>query len=109
MARYTIDLDRELENKLKIFMEENKIDKRSTAIKRCIIITTSNDLDKSYFGNIDLKLNTILYRLGIYRKILDQLFVNMDFDNNKEIVEDKCLKQIYEEYGKKHFGRLNNE
>ena len=108
MARYTIDLDDELEMKLKEYMEENNIKLRSKAIKSCILVATDKDTDKSYIYGIDKKLNTILYRLNFNKKILEQLFSNMEFTQNTSILNDLLLKQIYEEYNSKYFGRLNS-
>lgn len=108
MARYTIDLDKELENKLKVFMDENKIDKRSVAIKKCILIGTEHDLDKSYITSFDERLNTVLYRLNINKKLLEQIFVNMDFIENNDISDNTLLKEIYENYKNKYFRRINN-
>lgn len=108
MARYTIDLDDELEIRLKEYMKENNIKLRSKAIKSCILVATDKDTDKSYIYGIDKKLNTILYRLNFNKKILEQLFANMEFTQNVSILNDPLLKQIYEEYNSKYFGRLNS-
>ena len=108
MARYTIDLDDELEMKLKEYMGENNIKLRSKAIKSCILVATDKDTDKSYIYGIDKKLNTILYRLNFNKKILEQFFANMEFTQNASILNDPLLKQIYEEYNSKCFGRLNS-
>lgn len=109
MARYTIDIDDELEMKLSKYMKDSNIKLRSKAIKSCILIATDKESDKDYIYSVDKKLNTILYRLSIYKKILEQLFVNMEFSENNDIPNDVLLKQLYEEYGKKHFGRLSGE
>ena len=108
MARYTIDLDDELIEKLEIFMSENNIDKRSKAIKRCILIATDKESDRSYIYNFDERLNTVLYRLNINKKLLEQLFANMEFSENNNVSNDKLIKEIYDEYKTKYFKRLNN-
>lgn len=108
MSRYTIELDDELETKLKEYMEDNNIKLRSKAIKNCILVATNKATDKSYIYGIDKKLNTILYRLNLNKKILEQIFSNMEFAQNVSCFDDPLLKQIYEEYNSKYFGRLNS-
>jgi len=108
LSRYTIELDDELETKLKEYMEDNNIKLRSKAIKNCILVATNKATDKSYIYGIDKKLNTILYRLNLNKKILEQIFSNMEFAQNVSCFDDPLLKQIYEEYNSKYFGRLNS-
>ena len=84
-------------------MKENNIKLKSVAIKRCIEIATNKDVDRSFLLELDRKLNRILYRQNLDKKILEQLFANMGFASNEDVDYDECLKKIYEEYKEKYF------
>lgn len=104
MARYTIDINNELEYKLKIYMKENNIKFRSVAIKKCIEEVTNKATDKIAIFELDRKLNRLLYRENQDRKLLEQLFVNMGFDSNKNTSQDSLLKKVYESNNKYIWG-----
>lgn len=104
MARYTIDINNELEYKLKIYMKENNIKFRSVAIKKCIEEVTNKVTDKIAIFELDRKLNRLLYRENQDRKLLEQLFVNMGFDSNKNTSQDPLLKKVYESNNKYIWG-----
>lgn len=108
IARYTISINGALEDSLNGFMKENNINLKSVGIKKCIDIATDKNGYKSFLLELDSKLNRILYRQNLNKKILEQLFVNMGFLNNEEIEKDKCLNNVYEEYREKHFKRGDN-
>lgn len=86
-----------MEEKLHCYMKENKIKKRSVAIKQCIEEATSKETTKSFIIELDKKLNRILYRQNLNRKILEQLFTNMDFGTNMDVETDLLLKKIYDD------------
>ena len=48
------------------------------------------------FYEISEKLNRILYRQNIDKKLLEQLFANMGFPINEDPNKDKLLKSFYE-------------
>jgi len=104
MARYTIDINNELEYKLKVYMKENNIKFRSVAIKKCIEEVTNKATDKIAIFEFDRKLNRLLYRENQNRKLLEQLFVNMGFDSNKNTSQDPLLKKVYESNNKYIWG-----
>ena len=56
IARYTIDLNEELEYRLNQYMKENKIRLRSVAIKNCILKAT----DKETLESFNLELDKIV-------------------------------------------------
>lgn len=78
-------------------MRDNKIKMRSVAIKKCIEDATNKETDKSFMIELDKKLNRILYRQNLNRKILEQLFSNMDFGTNMDVETDLLLKKIYDD------------
>ncbi len=105
IARYTISLNGAFEEMLNSFMKENNIKLKSVAIKKCVEIATDNNEYKSFLYELDSKLNRILFRQNLNKKILEQLFVNMGFLNNERIEKDNCLKDVYDDYREKYFKR----
>ena len=79
MSRYTIYLSEDLEKKLNEYMKQNKIKKRSVAIKECLCkIIQKED------------------RESLSRKLLEQFFANMGFQVNEPTDKDELLKAFYE-------------
>ena len=96
MSRYTIYLSEDLEKKLNEYMKQNKIKKRSVAIKECLCkIIQKEDYDSSIY-EVNDKLNRILYRESLSRKLLEQFFANMGFQINEPTDKDELLKAFYE-------------
>lgn len=106
IARYTIDLNEELEYRLNQYMKENKIKLRSVAIKNCILKATDKETLESFNLELDKKLNRILYRQNMNKKLLEQLFVNMGFPVNEKIDEDLSLKKFYQD-NNNYIGRFD--
>ena len=94
--RCTIYLDNTVEKRLSEYMQKIGINTKSAAIKNCLEWTLfSDERDNSLF-EINEKLNRILYRQNINKKVLEQLFVNFGFPVNYEVAKDKLLKEVYE-------------
>ena len=83
------------------YMKENNIDLKSVAIKKCIEEATNKEDLRMILVDIDKKINRLLHRENIDKKLLEQLFCNMGFPINEKIKDDTCLKEFYkinEEY-----------
>lgn len=106
MARYTIDIRGETENRLNEYMRNNKINLKSVGIKQCIFdATNKEDLNLSLI-ELDKKLNRIIYRQTMIKKLLDQLFANMGFPINEKTEKDEMLKEFYNN-NNKYTGRYD--
>lgn len=104
VARYTISIDTRIETLLNNYMKENNIALKSVAIKKCIEEATNKDDLRMILTDIDKKINRLLHRENIDKKLLEQLFCNMGFPINEKIKDDICLKEFYkinEEYSGK--------
>lgn len=77
-------------------MKEHKIKLRSVAIKDCINKATNKEDINNFYSELDKKLNRILYRQNMNKKLLEQFFVNMGFPVNEKIENDLSLKQFYQ-------------
>lgn len=53
--------------------------------------------------DISQKLNRILYRQNLNKKLLEQIFVNLGFPVNEIVENDTLLKQFYKN-NNKYFG-----
>lgn len=95
MERYSINLNSRDEELLNEYMKEHKIKFKSTAIKKCIEDASTKNEFKLVLSDIDKKLNRLLHRENIDRKLLEQLFSNMGFPINEKISDDNCLKEFY--------------
>ena len=76
-------------------MKEHKIKFKSTAIKKCIEDAIIKNDFKIILNDIDKKINRLLYRENIDRKLLEQLFSNMGNQINEIISDDTCLREYY--------------
>ena len=77
MAKHTIYLNESIEENLKKYM-------------------SANNMKIELFYEISEKLNRILYRQNLNKKLLEQLFTNMGFPINEDPDKDKLLKKFYE-------------
>ena len=69
MARYTISIDTRIETLLNNYMKENNIDLKSVAIKKCIEEATNKEDLRMILVDIDKKINRLLHRENIDKKI----------------------------------------
>lgn len=100
MSRYTVSISGDLENKLEFYMKQKNITKKTTAIRECVETATNNENILVLFNELDKKLNRVLYRQNMYRKLLEQFFVNMGFSKNQDANEDLLLKEFYDNNNK---------
>ena len=87
-------------------MAEHKIQKKSEAIKNCIFKTIFNNEQQDSMYDISQKLNRILYRQNLNKKLLEQIFVNLGFPVNEIVENDTLLKQFYKN-NNKYFGGID--
>lgn len=96
MSRYTIDLSGHTESMLFNYMKKNGIKLKSVGIKKCIEEVNNQENLELKIIEIDNKLNRLLYRENLNKKLLEQIFVNMVFPINEDINKDECLKEFNE-------------
>lgn len=96
MSRYTIDLSGHTESMLFNYMKKNGIKLKSVGIKKCIEEVNNQENLELKIIEIDNKLNRLLYRENLNKKLLEQIFANMVFPINEDINKDECLKEFNE-------------
>lgn len=75
-------------------IKKNKYKNKSDAIRECIrrCADKSNFSDHTY--EINSKLNRLNHNIFLIRKLQEQFFVNMEFEENLDIKSDKSLKEF---------------
>lgn len=79
------------------FMKQNNIKSKAQAIRKCIEIAVNLESRNDLLLDINNKLNRIIYRENIQKKLLEQFFANMVFKKNYDTKGDKSLIDFYQE------------
>ncbi len=78
------------------YMKENKIKTKVEAIRKCLKTAISIEAKYDMLKDIDSKLNRIIYRENIQKKLLEQFYANMEFPIDKDVKTEKGLVRFYE-------------
>lgn len=78
------------------YMKENKIKTKAEAIRKCLKTAVSIEAKYNMLKDIDSKLNRIIYRENIQKKLLEQFYANMEFPVDKDVNTEKGLQRFYE-------------
>jgi len=78
-------------------MKENKIKTKAEAIRKCLKTAVSIEAKYDMLKDMDSKLNRIIYRETIQKKLLEQFYVNMVFKKNYDVKTDENLNKFYQE------------
>lgn len=78
------------------YMKENKIKSKAEAIRKCIRATVNLESKEDLLLDINNKLNRIVYRENIQKKLLEQFYANMEFPVDKDVKTEKGLQRFYE-------------
>ncbi len=81
-------------------MKKFKIKNRSEVIRKCIDLAMYQESSLDLITDLDSKLNRLLYRETITKKLLAQFFVNMGFAKNVSLENDKCYQEFLDENDK---------
>ncbi len=78
------------------YMKENNIKSKVEAIRKCLKTAISIEAKYDMLKDMDSKLNRIIYRENIQKKLLEQFFANMVFRKNYDVKEDESLIEFYQ-------------
>ena len=92
---------------LKIIMRDNNLKSKSSAIKKCIHYYFNDNNKTVPLMDINSKLNRIIYRDTLTKKLLEQFFANMGFQVNENVQNDECLDEFYKKHNKYQYNFLN--
>ena len=82
---------------LKNYMKENKIKSKAEAIRKCLKTAVNMESKYDMLKDMNSKLNRIIYRENIQKKLLEQFFANMVFRKNYDVKTDESLNKFYQE------------
>lgn len=85
---------------VKIIMRDNNLKSKRAAIKKCIHYYFNDNNKTVLLMDINSKLNRIIYRDTLTKKLLEQFFANMGFQVNENVQNDKCLDEFYKKNNK---------
>lgn len=78
------------------YMKENNIKSKAEAIRKCLKTAVSIESKYDMLKDIDSKLNRIIYRENIQKKLLEQFYANMEFPVDKDVKNESGLVRFYE-------------
>ena len=78
------------------YIKENKIKSKAEAIRKCIRATVNLESKEDLLLDINNKLNRIVYRENIQKKLLEQFYANMEFPVDKDVEIEPDLVRFYE-------------
>lgn len=79
------------------YMKENNIKSKAETIRKCLKTAISIETKYDMLKDMDSKLNRIIYRENIQKKLLEQFFANMVFRRNYDVKEDESLTKFYQD------------
>jgi len=79
------------------YMKENKMKTKAEAIRKCLKTAVNIEAKYDMLKDIDSKLNRIIYRENIQKKLLEQFYANMVFKKNYDVKTDESLIKFYQE------------
>lgn len=82
---------------LKNYMKENKIKSKAEAIRKCLKTAVNMESKYDMLKDMNSKLNRIIYRENIQKKLLEQFFTNMVFRKNYDVKTDESLNKFYQD------------
>ena len=78
------------------YMKQKNIKSKSDAIRKCIKEVSKLDTIEGLLLDINNKLNRILYRENIQKKLLEQFYANMQFPVDQDVKTEVGLVRFYE-------------
>ena len=79
---------------LDTLMKKFKLKNRSEVIRKCIDLAMYQKSSLDLISDLDSKLNRLLYRETMIKKLLAQFFINMSFAKNISLEQDKCYQEF---------------
>lgn len=96
MIGFNVLLYEKQELLLNDFMKKNNCKSKAEAVRKCIELATNLESRDDLLLDIDNKLNRIIYRENIQKKLLEQFYANMEFPVDKDVKTEKGLQRFYQ-------------
>ena len=94
--KFSVSLNEKESVLLLDYIKENKIKSKAEAIRKCIRATVNLESKEDLLLDINNKLNRIVYRENIQKKLLEQFYANMEFPVDKGVEIEPGLVRFYE-------------
>lgn len=94
--KFSVNLYEEEMILLDKFMKQKNIKNKSAAVRKCIKEASRLDMIEGLLLDINNKLNRVIYRENIQKKLLEQLYANMEFPIDKDVKTEAGLLRFYE-------------
>lgn len=78
------------------FMKKNNCKSKAEAVRKCIEIASDVKSRDDLLLDMNNKLNRIIYRENIQKKLLEQFYANMEFKIDKDVKTEEGLVRFYE-------------
>lgn len=78
------------------YMKEKNIKSKAEAIRKCLKTTIHIEANSDMLKDMDNKLNRIIYRENIQKKLLEQFYANMEFKIDQDVKTEEGLVRFYE-------------
>lgn len=95
MSIISVSLDKKIQKNLNLYMRMNNIKNKSKAVSLLINSGFQHEYFSTDFNDIKAKLNRLLYRENMNKKILDQMYVNFGFVKNNDVTRNELLEEFY--------------
>ncbi len=95
--KFSVALNEKESILLSDYMKENKIKSKAEAIRKCLKTAVSIEAKYDLLKDMDSKLNRIIYRENIQKKLLEQFYANMVFKKNYDVKTDESLIKFYQD------------
>ena len=77
------------------YMKQKNIKTKSDAVRKCIKTAAKLESIEDKLDDMNSKLNRIIYRENIQKKLLEQFYANMEFPIEQDVKADESLKRFY--------------
>lgn len=94
--KFSVNLYEKEELLLSKFMKQNNIQNKSDAIRQCIEMAVNLESRNNLLLDINNKLNRIIYRENIQKKLLEQFYANMEFKVDQDVKTEEGLNRFYQ-------------
>lgn len=95
--KFSVLLNKKESTLLLNYMKENKIKTKAEVIRKCLKTAVNIETKYDMLKDMDSKLNRLLYRENIQKKLLEQFYANMVFKKNYDVKTDESLIKFYQE------------
>lgn len=96
IMKFSVNLYEEELVLLTDFMKKKNIKNKSDAVRKCIKEATKLNSIESLLLDMNNKLNRIIYRENIQKKLLEQFYANMEFPVDQDVKTEAGLVRFYQ-------------